>query len=969
MRIESVTATAFGPFSGQTLEFSPGVNVVYGPNESGKSSWHAAISAGMCGMRRTRGQPTREDRAFASRYRPWRGTAWRVSVVLVLDDGRSIEIEQSLGAGGRSVAKDLRTKKPLTGDIVRAGAVDATTLLGLTRDTALATVFVRQADMLRVLSDADALQEYLERAAATSAADTTADEALARIAAYKRDRVGLVRAGSRGPLANAGRRLKEARQALDKAEERFESYQDLLAQRQAADAEVREVERRVQDVVEHEDERRRREQWMEIRAGKRRLEQARRLTGEAAGTATAPADEELVPAVTRALATFEAQPAEPAELEGRTATNLEQQLATVPDMPGGDLEPADEVTAFLDRWRAERQRLAAHDENEPTRPGAVTLPVSPSELRRLADELELAMPEIDPRLLEEVERRRRLATPQYHPPAPVSAIPPPIRPGTTRQATVLFIFGGVGAVIGVLLAAIGQLIVGLLILLVGAGAAAAAALLSSKTRIPRAPLLAPDLPAQVTMPPPIAAADQDLPRLEARLALQQESQAQAVHRRRNAMARLAELGLPGGPDQLRQLAADGDVAGTAEARHREWRQRGADLEAGELAAADALRTALSTRGIPSNDGSDLDQVFDSYTRMCRRRAGITREASRRTDIGEQLVARRAAEASRKHDHASRQAAEQRLLDVARATGCAAPSTGELVDALRTWVALQAERDRERQHHDQTAARRDQVLDGLTLDKLEAQVASLVLVAGDPPLGDAPSLMDRSAELRAVQAHARSRRDLLAEFIGQIDGAEQHLLPVSPAIEAEARAAAEIARLSILEEDLDAASEILTAAQGKVHEDIAPVLNETIRPWVPRITCGRYDDIRVNPATLEVEAHEAGGQFHSATMLSHGTTEQLFLLLRLALAQRLTTTGEKAPIVLDDVTVQSDAERTVAVLDLLHDLSAQHQVVLFSQEEEVLRWAEQRLVPSADRLIRLTAPTAPRREPKSIGEVQ
>jgi exonuclease SbcC len=80
------------------------------------------------------------------------------------------------------------------------------------------------------------------------------------------------------------------------------------------------------------------------------------------------------------------------------------------------------------------------------------------------------------------------------------------------------------------------------------------------------------------------------------------------------------------------------------------------------------------------------------------------------------------------------------------------------------------------------------------------------------------------------------------------------------------------------------------------------------------------------------------------------------LLRLALAQRLTTTDEKAPIILDDITVQSDADRTVAALDLLHELSGEHQVVLFSQEDEVLRWAERRLEASEDRLIRLDGPS-------------
>jgi DNA repair exonuclease SbcCD ATPase subunit len=196
------------------------------------------------------------------------------------------------------------------------------------------------------------------------------------------------------------------------------------------------------------------------------------------------------------------------------------------------------------------------------------------------------------------------------------------------------------------------------------------------------------------------------------------------------------------------------------------------------------------------------------------------------------------------------------------------------------------------------------------------------------------------------------RDKVAECSGQLEGAEGHLLDVSEAIEAEARAGAEVRRLTLLSEDLDEATKFLTAAQQKVHADIAPVLNDTIRPWVPRVTKDRYDDVRVNPATLELEAHETGGQFRPATILSQGTTEQLFLLLRLALAQHLATTSESAPIILDDVTAQSDTGRTIEILDLLHDISADHQVVLFSQEDEVLRWAKENIVPPLGRLISL-----------------
>jgi len=599
------------------------------------------------------------------------------------------------------------------------------------------------------------------------------------------------------------------------------------------------------------------------------------------------------------------------------------------------------VAILVDRWRAERQRLAAHDENEPSRDAGAAPKAAPSELRRLADELELPVPDVDSALVDEIQRRRASITGATAP----TAVSPPAAPQPAAHSVSRFsrALGGALAVVGILLVALGQPSAGALVLLVGVAVAAAGIVRRSRTRAPAA------APQVLVVP------DQELPRLEARLALQQETQAQAQRRRDGANGRLAELGLPTDPDELRRLAAEADAATTAEARHMEWQRRRNDIEGSKSSAAAALRAALSVRDITTDD-TDPEQAFATYTEQCRERAVVAREAARRSDVEAQLVSRRSAEASREQELASRAAAEQQLLDVARETGCESQSIDDLADVLRRWVSVQEELDEAWQHHERTAARLDQLLDGRTLVELEAESAELASGAGDPPPDDVQPLQDRSSELEELQLRVRERRELLAEFFGQIEGAEKHLLDVSVAIEAEARADAEVTRLSSLADDLGAASEILGAAQEKVHADIAPVLNETIRPWVPRITGGRYDDIRVNPATLEIEAHEAAGGFRAATVLSHGTTEQLFLLLRLALAQRLTTTGEMAPIILDDITVQSDTNRTVAAVELLHELSSKHQIVLFSQEDEVLRWAEERLTPPSDRLIQLSAPT-------------
>ena len=55
MHVERVDAHAFGPLQGDALDLGPGCNVIHGPNESGKSSWHAALTTALAGRRRGRG--------------------------------------------------------------------------------------------------------------------------------------------------------------------------------------------------------------------------------------------------------------------------------------------------------------------------------------------------------------------------------------------------------------------------------------------------------------------------------------------------------------------------------------------------------------------------------------------------------------------------------------------------------------------------------------------------------------------------------------------------------------------------------------------------------------------------------------------------------------------------------------------------------------------------------------------------
>ncbi len=182
MYISKVLATAFGPLRGETLDLAPGLNVVHGLNEAGKSSWFNATYAGLAGRRKFRGRGTAAEAAFRNRHKPWSGSKWNVGVTLTLDDDRTLTIEQDLAKGEWKIFDGSTTHTIPDTNLITDESLDGTRLLGLNRDSARATIFTGQADILRVLSDAGELQELLEKAASTEAADATAEGALSWLA-------------------------------------------------------------------------------------------------------------------------------------------------------------------------------------------------------------------------------------------------------------------------------------------------------------------------------------------------------------------------------------------------------------------------------------------------------------------------------------------------------------------------------------------------------------------------------------------------------------------------------------------------------------------------------------------------------------------------------------------------------------------------------------------------------------------
>lgn len=840
MWFSQVRADAFGPFDGAVLEPAPGMNVIWGPNESGKSSWHAAMVAGLCGVARTRGATTKEHRELESRRRPRSRDRWAVGVTVTLERGERIEFRQNL-AERTGTALDADLGRDRTVEFLHHNSPDGAKLVGLDRETFKAVACVAQAAILGITADAGALQDDLQRAAATAGTKSTASEAIASLDRFLETQVGQRRANSRRPLQAALVRAEETARELDRAR----AVHDQVLRRAGY---VEEAERAATEATRTA---RRAEAAHAALSAKERLETNARVQHLAATYPSAPpgpaGDAQLAARVQAALHTWMARPAVPEPLE-RASSAVEAELASLPHPSPGDREIDGSVgsaKASLDWISAQ---LAGHDESLP-------------ELTR--------------------------------PAAPVASL---------DASTALIAAGAVVAV--------------------AAGAAAV--------------LVGP------------------------------------------AFALVGVLGVVlvvAGALRRARSRAGGSVSVQGESRRRsEWQQRRGRLAADQLVACQALARAVAARGedlrgIPATDLLGVQSAYDRYAAACRRRRADHEQDVRRSELAHELRAAKSAERQRADDLQRLAAAAQGVVQLAAEVGQqrASGSAPDAAEGLEQWLTMRQANLEETERQWKESLELEGLLRGATPAEFAAQTDLIARRARelrarlDDPAGDVDATVDdlgadaRGPEFetmladlrqRAEDAHAEAvgARRALAEFAGIAPN-------VAEAEEAKAAAARELDRVTALDDVLARTRRFLVGAEVRVHHDIAPVLAaKTSRP-LATVTGGRYHEVVVDPQTLQVNVRLADGSQVDASRLSHGTAEQVYLLLRVAISDVLGS-AEPCPILLDDPTVHADAERTFALLDALHEVSATRQVVLFTQEDDVRCWAQRALAEPRDRLVEL-----------------
>jgi len=130
------------------------------------------------------------------------------------------------------------------------------------------------------------------------------------------------------------------------------------------------------------------------------------------------------------------------------------------------------------------------------------------------------------------------------------------------------------------------------------------------------------------------------------------------------------------------------------------------------------------------------------------------------------------------------------------------------------------------------------------------------------------------------------------------------------------------RAALLERLLDAALE-------ELHEARQPAVLRSASASFERITGGRYARIRQMREQKQVEVVLPHGAAVAASSLSRGTREQLYLCLRLGLADAFAEQGVCLPILMDDVLVNFDPHRARATAEVLGEAASRHQILLFT----------------------------------------
>ncbi len=222
MKIRKLTAT-FGKLEHETLSFHEGLNIIYAPNESGKSTWCAFIRTMLYGI-----DSSERSRAGylpdKQRYAPWSGAPMEGTMELTADHS-DITITRSTRAKNAPMREFRATytgsNVPVEG---MTGSNAGELLTGVSKEVFRRSAFIEQGTV--AVTGSPELEKRISSIVSTGEEQTSYSEADERLRTWQRKR----RYNRRGLLPELESRMYETQSRLDDMGTSVEDVQKLEAQ-------------------------------------------------------------------------------------------------------------------------------------------------------------------------------------------------------------------------------------------------------------------------------------------------------------------------------------------------------------------------------------------------------------------------------------------------------------------------------------------------------------------------------------------------------------------------------------------------------------------------------------------------------------------------------------------------------------------------------------------------------------------
>ncbi len=130
--------------------------------------------------------------------------------------------------------------------------------------------------------------------------------------------------------------------------------------------------------------------------------------------------------------------------------------------------------------------------------------------------------------------------------------------------------------------------------------------------------------------------------------------------------------------------------------------------------------------------------------------------------------------------------------------------------------------------------------------------------------------------------------------------------------------------------IDLAAATIRELSENIFEQYGSDMNEQVSEMVSKITNGAYTDVKLDEL-LRIKVRKQG-RYIGAEHLSTGTLEQIYLAVRLAAADEMSTSG--MPIILDDIFGSYDDARLEAALQCIAEYRGTEQILLFTASDRI-----------------------------------